>query len=105
MAPEDEKKMAFIIDSELYYYRVMSFGLKNVGATYQRLMNKIFKDQIDRNMEVYIDDMLVKSHTTPDYITDLQETFNTLCRFQKQLNPTKCTFGVSCEKFFRFMVF
>ena len=54
--------MTFITNRGLYSYNVMPFELKNIGATYQRLVNKIFKDQIDRNMEVYVDDMLIKSH-------------------------------------------
>ncbi|XP_073103292.1 uncharacterized protein [Elaeis guineensis] len=58
MAPEDEKKIVFITDSELYCYKMMSFGLKNIEATYQRLVNKIFKNQIDHNIEVYVNDML-----------------------------------------------
>ena len=61
MVPEDEEKITFITDSGLYCYRVMPFGLKNAGTMYQSLMNKVFKNQIDRNMEVYMDDMLVKS--------------------------------------------
>ena len=61
MTEEDQEKTAFIISQGLYCYKVMPFGLKNVGATYQRLVNKMFNRQIGRNMEVYMDDMLVKS--------------------------------------------
>ena len=61
MAPEDEKKTVFITNRGLYCYRVMFFGLKNTGATYQHLVNKIFKEQIGRKMKVYVDNMLVKS--------------------------------------------
>ncbi|KAG1338806.1 putative RNA-directed DNA polymerase [Cocos nucifera] len=61
MALEDEEKTAFVTDRDLYCYRVMPFGLKNTGATYRCLVNKIFKEQIGRNMEMYVDDMLVKS--------------------------------------------
>ena len=61
MNPVDQEKTAFIIEEVLYCYRVMPFGLKNVGATYQRLVNRIFKDKIGKTMEVYVDDMLVKS--------------------------------------------
>ena len=60
MAKEDEEKTTFIMDYGLYCYKVMPFGLKNVRATYQRLVNKVFVDQLGRNIEVYIDDMLVK---------------------------------------------
>ena len=61
MSEEDQEKTAFITSQGLYYYRVMPFGLKNVGATFQRLVNQMFSKQIGRNMEVYVDDMLVKS--------------------------------------------
>ena len=61
MAEEDQKKMAFITDRGLYCYKVMPFDLKNADTTYQRLVNKVFTDQLGRNMEAYVDDMLVKS--------------------------------------------
>ena len=82
----------------------MPFGLKNVGATYQRLVNKIFQDQIDHNMEVYVDDMLVKSIEAEEHIKDLQEAFETLRKHRMKLNPTKCAFGVASGKFLGFMV-
>ena len=71
MAPEDEKKMAFIIDRGTYFYKVMSFGLKNVGATYQRLVYKVFAKQLNRNMKAYVDDMMVKSMSMAHHIDDL----------------------------------
>ena len=104
MAPEDEEHMAFMTDKDLYCYKVMLFDLKNIGATYQRLVNKIFKAQIKRNMKVYVDDMLVKSTQTSNHIRDLEEVFNTLRRHQMRLNPTKCTFRVTSRKFFGFLV-
>lgn len=67
--------MVFIIDQGLCYYKVMHFGLKNAGATYQRLVSKVFDGQIRHNMEVYIDNMLVKSHREGHHVTDLEETF------------------------------
>ena len=78
MAEEDQEKTAFITSQGLYYYKVMPFGLKNAGATYQRLVNKMFSQQIGRNMEVYMDDMLVKSKEESAHLDDLQETFATL---------------------------
>ena len=63
MAEEDEEKTAFIANRVIYCYKVMPFDLKNAGATYQRLVYKIFADQLGRNMEAYVDDMLVKSKT------------------------------------------
>ena len=73
----------------------MPFGMKNAGATYQRLVNKIFSRQIGRNMEVYVDDMLVKSKEEDTHLDDLKETFATLRQYQMRLNSSKCTFGVS----------
>ena len=82
----------------------MPFGLKNVGVTYQRLVNKMFSKQISKNMEVYVDDMLVKSKEELAYLDDLKETFFTLRQYQMKLNPSKCAFGVASGKFLRFMV-
>ena len=96
--------IAFITSQELYCYRVMPFKLKNAGATYQRLVNQMFSKQIGRNMEVYVDDMLVKSKEEGSHLDDLKETFKTLRQCKMKLNPTKCTFGVSSGKFLGFMV-
>ena len=82
----------------------MPFGLKNAGATYQRLMNKMFAPQIGRNVQVYVDDMLVKSQQEEDHLKDLKETFDTLRSYNMKLNPGKCAFGVTAGKFLRFMV-
>ena len=73
----------------------MSFGLKNAGATYQRLVNHIFRPQIGRNVEIYVDDMLVKSQDEEIHLDDLQKTFDTLRQYNMKLNPSKCAFGVS----------
>ena len=78
MHPHDVEKTSFIIERGLYCYKVMPFDLKNVGATYQRLVNKMFKEQIGKTMEVYIDDMLVKSLRTADHIAHLEEAFGIL---------------------------
>uniref|UniRef100_A0A2N9FYD5 Uncharacterized protein n=1 Tax=Fagus sylvatica TaxID=28930 RepID=A0A2N9FYD5_FAGSY len=88
----------------LFCYKVMPFGLKNAGATYQRLMNRMFHDQIGRNVEVYVDDMLVKSKEEDGHLDDLRETFQTLRKYQMKLNPSKCAFGVYSGKFLGFMV-
>jgi hypothetical protein len=100
----DQEKTSFIISRGFFCYKVMPFGLKNAGATYQRLMNRMFHDQIGKNVEVYIDDMLVKSKEEDDHLKDLEETFNTLRKYQMKLNPSKCAFGVSSGKFLGFMV-
>ena len=75
MHPEDEENTAFMTDVPSYYYKVMPLGLKNVGATYQRLMDKVFADQIGRNVEVYVNDMVAKTPTSGDYCKDLEEIF------------------------------
>ena len=82
----------------------MPFGLKNVEATYQRLVNQMFEKQIGRNVEVYVDDMLVKSKEEEDHLDDLKETFNTLRQYNIKLNPSKCAFRISSRKFLGFMV-
>nr|KYP61307.1 Retrovirus-related Pol polyprotein from transposon 17.6 [Cajanus cajan] len=104
MHPRDENKMAFVTESSNYCYQVMSFGLKNVGATYQRLMDKIFGDQIGKNMEIYVDDMVVKSIDTLSHVADLAEVLHALRKHQMRLNPDKCVFGVSGGKFLGFML-
>ena len=100
----DQKKISFITSQGLFCYKVMSFNLKNAGATYQRLVNHMFHLQIGRNVEVYVDDMLVKSLDEKKHLDNLQETFDTLRRYNMKLNPSKCAFGVSLGKFLGFMV-
>ena len=104
MAEEDQEKTSFITSQGLYCYKVMPFGLKNAGATYQRLINKMFSKQIGRNMEVYVDDMLIKSKEELAHLDDLKETFTTLKQYQMKLHPAKCVFGVASGKFLCFMV-
>lgn len=70
----------------------MPFGLKNAGATYQRLMDYVFQDMIWRSVEVYVDDIVVKSESSEQHISNLQEVFQALCRYQLRLNPDKCVF-------------
>ena len=81
----------------------MPFRLKNAGATYQRLMNKMFAHQIRRNVQVYVDNMLEKSIPEDDHLNDLKETFDSLCSYNMKLNPSKCAFGVTAGKFLGFM--
>ncbi|RVW37522.1 Transposon Ty3-I Gag-Pol polyprotein [Vitis vinifera] len=104
MSPDDKEKTAFITPHDPYCYKVMPFGLKNAGATYQRLMTKIFKPLIGRSVEVYIDDIVVKSKTREQHILHLQEVFYLLRKYGMKLNPSKCAFGVSADKFLGFMV-
>ncbi|VVA41842.1 PREDICTED: Transposon, partial [Prunus dulcis] len=93
MHGDDKAKTSFIIERGTYCYKVMPFGLKNAGATYQRLVNKIFKEQIGKTMEVYVDDMLVKAPKRADHIGNLTESFSLLRQYRMKLNPSKCTFG------------
>ncbi|KAL5545054.1 hypothetical protein UlMin_008838 [Ulmus minor] len=104
MHEEDQEHTAFLTNQGLYCYKAMPFGLKNAGATYQRLVNKMFKDQIGKTMELYVDDMLVKSLKTEEHIQNLKETFEILRRYKMKLNPSKSAFGVSSGKFLGFMV-
>ena len=100
----DQEKTSFVTSQGLFCYKVMPFGLKNAGATYQRLMNRMFAHQIGRNVQVYVDDMLVKSIRENNHLSDLQETFDTLQLYNTKLNPNKCMFGVTARKFLGFMV-
>ncbi|GJZ77741.1 reverse transcriptase domain-containing protein [Tanacetum coccineum] len=93
MAESDEEKMAFHTSQGVYCYTKMPFGLKNVGATYQRLVDKYFDSQVGRNIEVYVDDLVIKSHTEAEMLRDIDETFHTLRKINMKLNPKKCTFG------------
>ena len=78
MEESNQEKTSFVTSQRLFCHKVMPFGLKNAGATYQRLMNKMFAHQISKNVQVYVDDMLVKSLHEVDHLDDLRETFDTL---------------------------
>ncbi|KAI5350779.1 hypothetical protein L3X38_003670 [Prunus dulcis] len=104
MHPEDQAHTSFITDRGLYCYKVMPFGLKNAGATYQRLVNHLFAPLIGNTMEVYVDDMLVKSRTADQHIPNLSAMFTILKQYKMRLNPTKCAFGVASGKFLGFMI-
>ncbi|XP_072069454.1 uncharacterized protein [Arachis hypogaea] len=104
MHPEDQSKTAFITEHGNFCYRVMPFGLKNAGATYQRLMDKVFHHQIGRNMEIYVDDMVAKTKREKSHCEDLKEIFGQLRNYNMRLNPEKCAFGVKGGKFLGFML-
>nr|GEW42333.1 reverse transcriptase domain-containing protein [Tanacetum cinerariifolium] len=95
MAAADEEKTAFHTGQGVYCYTKMPFGLKSAGATYQRLMDKAFENQMGRNIEVYVDDLVIKSHTESEMIRDIAETFQTLRKINMKLNPKKCSFGLA----------
>ncbi|GKV46505.1 hypothetical protein SLEP1_g53487 [Rubroshorea leprosula] len=101
---DNQEKTAFYAGDAIYYYVMIPFGLKNAGATYQKLVQIVFKLQIGRNIEVYVNDMIVTSKRAEDHITDLNETFQNLRRAQMKLNPLKCTFAVESRKFLGYVV-
>jgi len=104
MAVSDKHKTAFITDDANYFYRVMPFGLKNTGATYQRLMDKVFSHLMGQYVEVYVDDIVVKSLSHHQHAEDLSTVFFALRQYNLRLNPDKCVFGVDRGKFLGFML-
>jgi len=104
LAESDCIKTSFITPFGAYCYITMPFGLKNAGATYQRAMQRCLHDQLGRNVEAYVDDVVIKSRVREDLIPDLSETFTNLRRFRWKLNPEKCVFGVPSGKLLGFIV-
>src|SRR3954452_19184426 len=104
MAPEDMEKTSFITPWGTFCYKVMLFGLKNAGATYQRAMTTLFHDMMHKEIEVYVDDMIAKSSTEEEHIEYLLKLFQRLRKYQLRLNPNKCTFGVRSGKLLGFIV-
>ena len=98
MAQEDVEKISLITKWGTYCYRVMPFGLKNAGATYQRAATTLFHDMMHKYVEVYVDDMIVKSQGRADHLAALQRFFQRIRQFRLRLNPKKCTFGVISGK-------
>nr|GEV95468.1 reverse transcriptase domain-containing protein [Tanacetum cinerariifolium] len=94
MEKEDEEKTALITNQGIFCYLKMPFGLKNAEETYQRLVDKAFLKQIGRNLEVYMDDLVIKSRMEQEIIRDIEETFRALREINMKLNPKKCTFRV-----------
>ena len=104
LALEDQEKTAFVTPTRNYHYKVMPFGLKNAMSTYQRMMTKMFEPLLGKNIEVYIDDMVVKNKEVPDHVEDLRNIFETLREHKLCLNTSKCSFGVRPGKFLGYMV-
>ncbi|GKF40958.1 reverse transcriptase domain-containing protein [Tanacetum coccineum] len=94
MVEDDEEKTTFITSKGIFCYSKILFGLKNARATYQRLVDKAFQRQIGRNLELYVDDLVIKSRTEKEVIRDIEETFRTLREINMKLNPKKCAFGM-----------
>ena len=104
LALDDQEKTSFVTPVGNYHYKVMSFGLKNARSTYQRMMMKMFESQMGKNIEVYIDDMVVKSKIVSEHIRDLANIFKILRGHKLRLNAFKCSFGVGSDKFLSYMV-
>nr|GEU37454.1 reverse transcriptase domain-containing protein [Tanacetum cinerariifolium] len=104
VAEPDEEKTTFHTWQWVYCYTKMPFGLKNAGATYQRLMDNAFEGQISQNIEVYADDLVVKSYTEAEMTRDIEETFRTLRKVNMKLNPKKCSFGLEEGVFLGYVV-
>ena len=104
LAANDQKKLAFLTPVGNYHYKVMPFGLKNVGSIYQRMMTRMFEPQLGKSIEAYIDDMVVKSKVASEHVRDLGDIFEILRRHKLRLNESRCSFGVRLGKFLGYMV-
>ena len=104
LALDDQEKTAFVTPIGNYHYKVMPFGLKNAGSTYQRMMTRMFESQVGKNIEIYIDDMVVKSKMVSEHVGDLQAIFEILRKYKLCLNASKCSFSVESGKFLGYMI-
>ncbi|KAL0557043.1 hypothetical protein IC582_005561 [Cucumis melo] len=104
MALDDEEKTTFRTPKGIYCYKVMPFGLKNAGATYQRAMQMIFDDMLHKHIECYVDNLVVKSKKKCDHLKYLKLVLDCLIKYQLRMNPLKCAFGVTSGKFLGFIV-
>ena len=104
LALDDQEKTAFVTLIGNYHYKVMPFGLKNAESTYQRMMTRMFELELGKNIEIYIDDMVVKSKMVSEHLGDLQAIFQILKKYKLRLNASKCSFGVGSVKFLGYMV-
>ena len=101
---DDQEKTAFVMPTKNYHYKVIPFRLKNAGSTYQKMMTRMFKPQRSKNIEIYIDDMVVKSKVESEHVNDLENIFEILRKHNLHLNASKCSFGVSSGKFLGYMI-
>jgi hypothetical protein len=104
MSTKDAEKNAFRTPIGNFYYTVMAFGLKNVGATYQRTMTAMFNDMMHKEIEDYVDDIVVKSKKREHHLETLRKVFDRCRLYKLKMNPLKCAFGVSAGKFLGFLV-
>jgi hypothetical protein len=101
---EDQEKTVFITPFGAYCYTTMSFGLKIADATYQRAIQAYFQRQLNKNVEAYVDDVVVKTRNSDMLIADLEETFASLREYRWKLNPNKCVLGVPSGKLLSFII-
>ena len=101
---DNQEKTVFVTPVENYHYKVMLFGLKNAGSTYQRMMTRMFESQLGKNIEIYIDDIVVKSKVVLEHLGDLETIFEILQKYKLRLNVSQCSFGVGSGKFLGYMV-
>jgi hypothetical protein len=106
MAKEDMSKTAYHCPGfiGLFEWVVMTFGLKNAGATYQRAMNSIFHDLLGIILEIYINDVVVKSDSMDNHLANLHLALKRMRRYGLKINPLKCAFGVPASKFLGFII-
>lgn len=104
MATEDIEKTTFVTDDGVFCYTRMSFRLKNAGTEFQKMVNKLFGNQINHNMEVYVNDLIIKSKKIRDLPIYMIETFQKIRAIGMKLNPKKCIFGVPSGKCLGFIV-
>ena len=104
LALDDQEKTAFITLIGNYHYKVMPFGVKNAGSTNQRMMTRIFKSQLGKNIKIYIDDMVVKNKVVSEHLGDLGDILEVLRKYKLRLNASKCSFSVGSGKFLGYMV-
>ena len=104
LALDDQEKTAFVTPIGNYHYKVMSFGLKNAGSTYQRMMTRMFESLLGKNIGIYIYDMVVKSKMVSEHLGDLRINFEILRNYKLRLNASKCSLGVGSSKFLGYMV-
>src|SRR3954467_8779805 len=104
MKEEDEEDTSFITPYDVFCYKTMPFGLKNAGARYQWMMQPCLREKIGRNVQVYVDDIVVKIYKADTLLDDLKETFGSLNHYRIKLNPKKCVFGIPASKLLGYMV-
>ena len=104
LAQDDQERTTFVTPMGNYHYKVMPFGLKNAGATYQKMMTRMFEPQLGKTIEIYIDDMVINSKAKSEHVSDLRNIFEILRKHKLRLKASKCSFGVGSSKFLGYMV-